>query len=330
MPLALMSLNTKLIIQFIILVNLFALNPNERVLSSESHGQQKSRIQMPKSGALLASRINTLEELNEIIQFDYFPLDSNDHAAVKKVTLRYPHQNDTIVAVLEEGIDQGMIVEARDGDWVEQVKLLMHAPYVVKHREDLGKIYILARRRRQLYGDYDKAFYDLAENSVKKINTKSLAFKTERDSSEKGYINTFNHVTAQSLITSIFGETKAAFIADVHERYNMPELVSLNAIGQLRKNGEERSIIDNYVDIINNKVGQKLGSLLRKKYNLSAATYWTPELLADYLNDMQTFYRTAFNIGMKPFDKEEELMVLFAKKLNGTLHEKEVNYAVNF
>lgn len=316
MPLALMSLNTKLIIQFIILVSLFALNPNERVLSSLSHGQQKSRIQMPKSGALLASRINSLKELNEIIQFDYFPLDSNDHAAVKKVTLRYPHQNDTIVAVLEEGIAQGMIVAARDGGLWDKLSIVIKEPFAVKNRNELRLINILARRFRNNFGDEDLAFYDLAQASVRNILYSPSAYLMERDSSEKGYINTFNHITAQALISSIFGVETANFVAVVHERENMPKLFDEHYIYSLQAKDDINKAVDNYVDLINNRFGQLIGKELSFRYNIDRNTRWTNELLANYLNDIQEFYRRSFNIGMRPFDPKELLVQRFVRKLN--------------
>ena len=69
--------------------------------------------------------------------------------------------------------------------------------------------------------------------------------------SEKGYLNTFNHITAQAFMTSIFSERLADFIADVHELYNMPELITGDFTEQQLADFENGPV-DNYVDMINN------------------------------------------------------------------------------
>ena len=74
--------------------------------------------------------------------------------------------------------------------------------------------------------------------------------------------------------------------------------------------------IDNYVDIINNEWGQELGNVLKKKYNISSETYWTPILLANFLNDIQSYYSWAFHIGFKPFRAEDEMVIRFSDKIN--------------
>mgnify|MGYP004069215399 CR=1 FL=1 len=269
--------------------------------------------------ALLASRIHSLEELKGMVKIDFFPKDTVDKTATKYVCLTYSSMGKEISAVLREGIDQGELVKAKDGSLSDKIGILFKSPYSIKYRDDLRKIYILARRRRQLYGDVDKAFYDIAVASVKKINTIERAYFSNRDSSDKGYINTFNHVTSQAIITSIFGQNKAAFIADVHERYNMPQLTSSQKIDSLMLEGQEKAVIDNYVDIVNNKIGQKLGIVLGRKYKINRNSEWSPKLLTDYLNDMHQYYRLTYGIGMKPFNEQEELILLFSRKINNTI-----------
>jgi len=274
----------------------------------------------PTHKALLASRINSLDSLKKIISIEYFPKDASNETPNIHVKLTYTSGGEDITAVLEEGINQSEIVNARDGSLLDKMFLLLNSPYSIKHRDDFKKIYILARRRRHLYGDLDKAFYDIALASVKKINTINKAYLTIRDSSERGYVNTFNHVTSQAIITSIFGQEKAAFIADVHERYNMPQLISRHQIDSLLAEGHEKGIIDNYVDIVNNKIGQQLGIYLAKKYNIHRNTNWSHQLLAEYLNDINHYYRLKFGIGMNSFSKNEELIALFSKKINNTIN----------
>jgi len=80
--------------------------------------------------------------------------------------------------------------------------------------------------------------------------------------------------------------------------------------------------VDNYVDLINNEWGQKLGRQLKEKYNINRITYWTPELMTNYLNDLQDYYGWAFQIGFKPFRPEDEQVRKFSKKINYVLHSK--------
>lgn len=108
----------------------------------------------------------------------------------------------------------------------------------------------------------------MAEASVRHINTPNLAFLSVQDSLEKGYLNTFNHVTAQAIISSFFSEDLADLIGDLHERFYLPELTT----GNFKESQLTDSInnpTDNYVDIINNEIGQKIGKALKDNYKIN-------------------------------------------------------------
>jgi hypothetical protein len=166
-----------------------------------------------------------------------------------------------------------------------------------------------------LFGDGDPAFFDLAKASVEHINTPDMAFKNKRDSTEKGYLNSFNHITAQAMITTCFSEELADFIADVHERNNCPELITGKFTEAQIKNLEDGPL-DNYVDLVNNEWGQEIGKQLKQKYNINRETKWTPDLLANYMNELQSYYSWAFQLGFKPFKPEDEILIRFTSKLN--------------
>jgi len=269
-------------------------------------------------GALLGSRFKSLKELKSVIQIEYFNDNTDTDITIHKnslVCVRDCSNGKEMVSVLESGISQGDFVKARDGDIWDQLHLLINSPYAMAHRGEFSKVYLLARRRADLFGEGDPAFFDLAEAAVKNINTPDLAFITARDSTEKGYLNSFNHITAQAFITSCFSERFANFVGDAHERYFHPELITGKFSEEEVKDLDEGPV-DNYVDLINNEWGQELGKVLKEKYNISAATYWTPELLANYLNDLQSYYSWAFQIGLKPVRPEDEMIVRFSKKLN--------------
>jgi hypothetical protein len=278
------------------------------------------------SGALLASRFTSLQELKAVVEINYFEDPSNSkHSSTEysRVILKHCTNGREVTSVLESGVSQGDIMAARYSSFFERVGLAISAPFAVANRADLLKIYFLARRYADLFGAGDVAFYDLAETSAKNIITEDLAYLHPRDSSEKGYINSFNHITAQAMITSCFSEDMADFLADVHERQSMPELTS----GKFREDQlahPDKNPVDNYVDMVNNEWGQELGKKLAKKFNINQETHWTPNLLVNYLNELQSYYSWAFQIGMKPYRVENELVIKFANKINMVMQDKRI------
>jgi len=167
-------------------------------------------------------------------------------------------------------------------------------------------------------GSVDVAFYDLAETMVGQISDDDWLNMSCEDISEKGYLNTFNHITAQAFMTSIFSERLADFIADVHELYNMPALINGNFTEEQLADFENGPV-DNYLDMINNEWGQELGKVLGEKYGIDRHTVWTPQLLKDYLNDIQQYHSWAFQIGFRPFRTTDNVVIQFAAKINTVL-----------
>ncbi|PCJ66457.1 MAG: hypothetical protein COA58_06680 [Bacteroidetes bacterium] len=274
-----------------------------------------------RSKALLATRFKSLDEFKSRIRIEY----DNDSAYSgesssenSRVLLTYISNGQKVISELKSGISQGDILKVQDADYWDQSSFILRSPYSIRNRIDLGKIYMLARRRHHIFGEGDVAFYDLAEASVKNITTYNLAYQNAKDSSEKGYINTFNHVTAQAFVTTFFSEELADFMADVHERHHMPELTT-GRFTEEQLNDSLNYPLDNYVDMINNEVGQEIGIQLRKKYNISSETRWTPELLTNFLNDLQSYYIWALEIGLKPFRPTDELVIRFSNKINAVL-----------
>ena len=266
-------------------------------------------------GALLSTRFKSLEELNEAIQIEYAQVSGGILGKKSLVRLRHFSNGRAITSELKSGISDLDIMDAWTGGFWKRAWLGLNHPYLVLHGKDFLRIFNLARRRGTLYGEGDVAFYDFAESMLYNINDDDLALMNPEDLSEKGYINTFNHINAQAIMTSLFSEKFADFIADVHERGNMPELIT----GEFTEEhliDLEKGPTDNYVDIINNEWGQELGKILQKKYRISRETHWTPELLADYLNDLQAYYSWAFQFGFKPFKAADQLVITYSNKLN--------------
>lgn len=258
-------------------------------------------------GALLGSRFDSLEALKLAVKIEY---------GRNIVLVRHCSNGQEVTSVLEAGVSQGDILKAKyKGAFWNRLDILFRCPFAVIYRKDLEKAFNLSRRMPEWFGEGDPAYYDLAEGSVANINTPDLAYKNARDSTEKGYLNSFNHITAQALITTFFSEEVADFIADSHERYRHPELIT-GVFTKDQVNDLAEGPLDNYVDLVNNEWGQELGKQLKKKYGINRETDWSPELLANYLNDMQSYYSWAFQIGFKPYKPEDEVVVRFSKKIN--------------
>lgn len=269
------------------------------------------------NGALIASRFQSLEELKTVIQIDYFN-DSNSSESsmsMPMVRLRHCANGREVTSLLESGVHEGDFKDAQAGDFWDKAKLAMRTPYAaVKHR-DLKRVFLLARRKPNLFGEGDVAFFDLAQTMEAQISREDREQMLASDTTEKGYLNTFNHMTAQAFVTSFFSEELADFVADSHERFNMPELIT-GKFSAEQLVDPKKNPMDNYVDLINNEWGQELGKQLRAKHGINRHTVWTPALLADYLNDIQLYYSHAFQIGFQPFRASDQAVIRFATKIN--------------
>lgn len=259
--------------------------------------------------ALLSTDFKSLDELKAVVQFEYI--------ADKKSLIRLTHfgNGKKVTSILKTGISERDFSEAKEGDYWKKFKLGLKTPYAFLKKNDLMRVYFLSRRTDSFFGEGDIAFYDLAETMVYNISDEDFMFLSSVQLSEKGYLNTFNHVTAQTFMTAIFSEKLADFIADIHERKNMPELIVGN-FSEEQLWDLQNGPIDNYVDMINNEWGQELGKVLQKKYKINRNTNWTPQLLANYLNDIQSYFGWVFQIGFKPIKPEDEFVKRFASKLN--------------
>lgn len=257
-------------------------------------------------GALMATRFSSLEDLKRVVTIKY----GSAH-----VQLAHCSAGLRVTSVLEAGVSEKDLVKARDGGFFPRLGMVFKAPFAIANRLDMQRVGTLARKRAVLFGEGDVAFFNLAEIAIEHIDPEDDPFAYAPDSSEKGYINTFNHITAQAMITTIFSEELADFMADVHELKNMGELVS-GDFTEEQLTDPDNNPVDNYVDVINNEWGQELGKRLRWKYGINRETHWTPELLADYLNDLQAYFGWSLEIGFEPFRAGDEEVVKFARKIN--------------
>ncbi len=261
---------------------------------------------VPLKGALVLSRFNSLQDFKEVVSVEY---------GKSSVYLTHKDGGNEVVSELRTGVAENDFVKARDGSIWDKIRLGVRSPYVVFNRADLIRVEILGRRRHMMFGEGDVAFYDLAEQTVSNIRYEDRRLLTEQDLSEKGYLNTFNHITAQALITSLYSERVADFISDVHERQTMPELITGDFTHEQLADFDNGPV-DNYLDMVNNEWGQELGKELKRKFNIRSTTVWTPLLLSDYLNEVQNYYAFTLGISFLPFDPSSELLIRFSEKIN--------------
>lgn len=261
-------------------------------------------------GPLLGTRFHSLDELKSVISIEYLT-----NASDTMVVVEHSCYAGNVRSLLSQGINQKDFINANDGTFWDRVALALSTPYFTLHHREMLRIYCMSRRRFPTFGEGDVAFYDLAQTMACDISDKDLEVATEADLSEKGYINTFNHVVSQSFMTSLFSEELADYIADIHERYNMPELIT-GRFTPAQVADLNEGPVDNYVDMINNEWGQELGKQLRKKYNISASTVWTPKLLTNYMNDIKSYFSWVYQISFKPYSPDDYLMIRFSAKLN--------------
>lgn len=273
-------------------------------------------------GALLLSRFDSYEAFQAVVSIDYYGVsDTSTSAAPRDCMVRLIHTcgNRSVTSTLTDGVSQRDFQTAQAGGFWDKVALVAQSPNILLDKRHLEQVNVLARWRSDLFGEGDVAFYDLAEAMMYQISTYDRGKMTLKDLSEKGYINTFNHITAQAFMTSIFSERLAAFIAEAHERYNMPELITGHFSSQQLAD-LEYGPTDNYIDMINNEWGQELGKELKEKYAIDQHTRWTPSLLVSYLNDVQRYFGWSFQIGFVPFREGDETVIKFSRKLNRVLH----------
>lgn len=282
-------------------------NGNWRTLQSNIQNTNDSAPYLQTKGALLLSSFESFEELKTVIKIEY-----NDD--IPKVRVSHESDGVNVCSTLEPGVDEGDFRKARDGGLFNKLSLAIRSPFAALNQDDLVRVFILARRKPNIFGESDVAFFNLAEATVCNMVAEDYGRASNRDLSEKGYINTINHITAQAIITTCFSEGMADYIADVHERFYHPELIRGDFTPD-QVNDLEEGPLDNYIDIINNEWGQELGKSLKAKFNINTTTTWTPSLLAAYLNGTQIYYNHAFNVDFEPFSEKDSLVVNYSLKM---------------
>ncbi|MBP9884477.1 MAG: hypothetical protein KBF32_13795, partial [Chitinophagales bacterium] len=78
-------------------------------------------------GALLGTRFSSFEELISVIEIEYLN-DNAEHDSTihnnAKVFIRHCSNGRGVISVLESGVSQGDIVEAKDGDFSDRLSIV--------------------------------------------------------------------------------------------------------------------------------------------------------------------------------------------------------------
>lgn len=290
--------------------------PDELLINS-SLRQDSIEKKLEVRGALVSTRFQSFEQLKKVIDIQYSDnCDIAEYQGEPWVKVIHKSNGKKVQSVLTEGVSELDFIDARDSGFVSKIKLVILSPYAIYKRKELKAVSMLARKNWHIYGEGTPAFYDISKQIIANIDPEDLELLDSIDlNSEKGYFNTVNHILAQSFMTSLFSEKLADLVADAHERKNLPEIISGNfttkQIADL-----ENGPVDNYVDIINNEWGQEIGKVLKAKYNIHSEMIWSSELLANYLNDLQSYFGWCFQVSFKPFGPEDRLVKKFSQKLN--------------
>ncbi len=301
--------------------NIAKTSPKEEIQTDQKKSELNLMADRSNSiGALLLTRYSSMEELSEVVDISYRvePFSNKNSIFITpRVQLTHISGKERVVSILRKGVDESDFNRARDGDIIDLLLLVLKTPFAVINKQHLVSIELLGRRRYEMFGEGDIAFYDLAEQMVKNIKLEYLDTLYAKDMSEKGYLNTFNHITAQAIITAAFSEQLADYVADVHERYTLPELIT-GEFTTAQLTDLEKGPVDNYVDMINNEWGQELGKRFRKNHNITFRTKWTTTTLANALNYIQMECGYALNIQFRPFRETDEMIIRFVDKFSKT------------
>jgi len=281
--------------------------------SSSPAAGWNTELCMDTKGILIGTRFISLDALSKCIDIEY------KSGLYSKVKINHCSSGREVESNLRPGVSEKDFEQAKAGSFKDKVLLAIKSPYAIICREDLISIMLLARKDGVMFGEGDKSFFDLAKAMTLRIDQKSIDTTYLSDSSEKGFLNSFNHLTAQAFITTLFSERTADYVADLHEIARIPELIT-GRFSEAQLEDLDNGPVDNYVDLINNEWGQELGKKLKKKYELKRNTTWSPKLLTTYLNEIQSYCSWSLRLSMTPFTEEDEIVLKFSKKLNNVMN----------
>ncbi len=271
---------------------------------------------------LLACRFRDLDHLKTKVNITYnkdYTIQDTTNCTNSTANIIYVSNNERLKHVLKSGTRQSDLINIQSSNLMSKIFFTIQNLKCIRKRKELEKVHYLSRRREDIYGSRAVAFYNISEAIVKNINTPDIAIDSYRDTLEKGYLNTFNHILSQAIITSFFSLELADMVGDLHELENMPQL-ACGVFSTVQLADTTNNPVDNYVDIINNLIGQKIGLKLRSKFCIRSNSFISNEFITCYLNDIQNYLSWSLGIGISDFKPNDELIIKFTQKLNILLH----------
>jgi RHS repeat-associated protein len=250
--------------------------------------------------ALVAKDYGTLESLKKSINIVYRGEDVEDAS----VSVTHTYLERSASNTLNNGIGDEELKRAANGDFDLQFETAKKYPMLILYKGSLQKKQSLSYRNKNNSGT---ALYYVASAMVNNIKG-SLK---ENHQGDRGLVNTFNHLGGQAIITMLYSRYSADFAGDIHER-DQPSLRT----GKIKKS-EVSQAIDNYVDLVNNSWGQKLGSKLAGNFrnNLHNGV-WFDRDTSELLNEIQNYYSETFGYEFNEFTKDTPIVKQFTDLLN--------------
>lgn len=267
--------------------------------------QEKGVANRTTPKPLLATDYSSLEDLKKDINIEY-----NEDKSVDLELVSHPEINHKLTDGVGDKEIKDLKNQASKASLLEKANIAFDHPQLAWYRNDLQAIETMSYRKKNIA---ELGLYNIADAFRNDIESGASA----KELGDKGLVNTFNHTFGQSVITMLFGENVADLAGDIHER-DQPALRT----GEFKNSGDITQAIDNYVDIMNNQIGQDLGADFKKKFAASLHFGFTPEASAELLNEGRDFFAKSFNLkfGKEKYTAEDDLAKRFCIVLNEVKH----------
>ena len=108
-----------------------------------------NNVGLPSCKPLLATNFKNLQDFKSVVDLSYS--NASEDSFIGTVKMSYQNQVQTIFSILTNGTTQGDITDAHKGSFWDKISLTFQAPYAVIYRNELSKIFMLARRRPSIF-----------------------------------------------------------------------------------------------------------------------------------------------------------------------------------
>ena len=276
---------------------------------------------------LVATNYKSIKSLKKILYIKYY----ND----KSFSISYIVNGMIIEHRFSKGYADNELAIIRNSDLGTQAKSILSEPLLVIYKSALETMFICAYTKEN---EAKTSMLAISFEIAKKLKISNF-LKTD----DRALPNTIRHILSGVVLSMFHGEDSVNFVMDIHERhkkidngviFDIDECEFLRT-GKFKNAEEEKSAIDNYIDIINNQIGGKLGSKLRNKYQkiINNTNGWTLEESANFLNDFLYYLKQSLKYDYNEFKTTEEIVkkvaVLFTQVKHGEEKAKQLLKSLN-